>query len=670
MKIILTAILLFNFLSLDSYSETILAKVGKEKITLEQLSKAYGKNLRSDEKRLTELDKDSLLSFVELYVDYRLKVLDAIDKGYLQDSSVKEEIKSNRRLLAESFYYENELMKPKINDIVERRKVEYRFAFIIVPFETQDSSSRSEKRAKAQMALDSIKSGMPFKEAAIKYSEDARTKNDGGEVDTWVTGGSIQKPLEDIFYSLEPGEVYDEVLETPYGCFVLKLLEREKRDLINLSIITIAGNNDLAESRDSSQYIKTADSLIAMLDAGIDFGKLARENSKDPVTAQNDGKYNPDYSRSTGFIGTGAPLDPAIAEAAFDLKEGVHSDKIFSDLGLHIVKINEKKDINLKEEYDAAKDVYKKVFYQKDKKAFMDSVANHFGFEMNDQNIAKFQEELDTNKTTIGEAWAEDVSTDTKGLELFKFNGDSYSINDFIKNTVTRKELRGYSLTDQGIKEASRKIIDDDLFDLATKGLEEKYPEYQDLLNEFRDGIILFKAEDEEVWSKNKLDDDIAKAFWDSTKANYVTNYRFDITEIYRLNETSIKEIKEELDNGAKIDELAELKTQRDGMREKKGRIGWIEKTKNTTADNIPIEEVEKGALIGPFKNKFGWSIVKIHDFEKPREMTYEEAKSYITPYVQNIVQSNLRDSWLNRIKEKHPVKIYEDRIEKMTKEN
>jgi peptidyl-prolyl cis-trans isomerase SurA len=227
MRIILTAIILFSSFSLLSKAETVVAEVGDEKITFEQLSKAYGKNLRSTEKSLSELDKDSVMNFIELYLDYRLKVLDAIDKGYLQDTSVQKEIKTNRRLLAESFYFENELMKPKIRDIVERRKTEYRFAFIIIPFESADSIPKEEKRAKAEKALKAIKDGMPFEEAAVKYSEDARTKNDGGKVDPWVTGGSIQKPLEDVFFKLEPGEVHDEVLETSYGCFILKLLERE-----------------------------------------------------------------------------------------------------------------------------------------------------------------------------------------------------------------------------------------------------------------------------------------------------------------------------------------------------------------------------------------------------------------------------------------------------------
>lgn len=666
MKNIINTLILLTLFQITSFAENVIAKVGEEKITFEQLKKAYEKNLQPGDKTLNELPKDSVMSFLDLYVKYRLKVLDAIDKGYLQDSSVKEELKTNRRLLAESFYFENELMKPKIQDIIERRKNEYRFAFIILPFSEMNEEHQESRRKEAKAILDSIQKGMPFGEAAVKFSEDARTQQDGGKVDTWVTGGAIQKPLEDVFFSLKPGEVHDDIIETSYGCFIVKLLEREKRKLVDASHILVEKNSEVNTKEDTTRVMAKADSLINLLNNGADFKEIARKHSKDRITGAKGGSFGGTYSRSTGFDGKSQPLYPTISEKLWNMNEGEISELVSSPLGFHILKVDKISEIDKEKEYDAAKKVYKRLYYDKDKEIFMDSVAKHFGFEIVDKNIELFQSELDTNKTTVGENWADDVSTNSKDKVLFKFNDKDYTIGEFINKAISNRKLRGYPLTDSGIENIARKIIDDQLFDLATVGLEDRFEEYKKLLEEFRDGIILFKAEDEEVWSKKKFDEKIAKAYYDSTKSNYMTNYRFDVSEIYRLNESSIKEIKEKLDNGEDFEEIAELKTQRDGYREKKGYLGWIEKGKDNTADVIPIEEAEKGALIGPVKNKFGWSLIKIHDLEEPRIMNYEEAKMYISPDVQNIVQDNLRKAWLSEIRKKHPVKIYEDKLEKL----
>ncbi|MDC1068221.1 peptidylprolyl isomerase [Candidatus Kapabacteria bacterium] len=657
----LSAIILF---SLATFSDEIVAEVGNEKITFSQLEKAYEKNLQNDAKRFRELSLDSALSFINLYTDYRLKVQDAIDKGYLKDSSIQSEIESNRRLLAESFYFENELMNPKINEIISRRKSEYKFAFIIIPFDNAEEGHKIEKRQKAQKALDSINSGMSFSDAAMKFSEDGKTAQEGGVVNNWVTGGSIQKPLEDVFFNLKPGEINTEVIETSYGCFIVKLLERKPRKLIDASHILLGQMSQMSNKSDSLKFIKQADSVLALINNGEDFERLARELSKDNTTNENGGRFGKLYSRSTGFLGTGAPLEPSISEKLYTMKKGDVPKIVVTYMGVHILKVNVVKEIDKDSEYEAAKEVYKKVFYKKDKITFMDSVAKKFGFKLNPKVVEQFQMELDTNKTTIGENWADNVKTSTKSLELFKFNGKSYNLGTFIKECINRKELRGYSLNDEGINLASRKIIDNELFNLATTNLESKYPNYKLLLNEFRDGIILFKAEDEEVWSKRKFDEQIAKTYWDSTKNNYMTNYKFDVCEIFRLNEASMKEIQKEVNSGsADFETIAEMKTQREGFREKSGKLGWIEKNKDETANIIPIDEAKKGKIIGPYKNKYGLSLIKIYDIEKPRLMTFEEAKPFITPNVQDIVQANLRDKWLKRVRTNHPVKIYDKSI-------
>ena len=58
--------------------EKVLANVGDEKITYERLESVFQKNMSGEKMKLYELEKDSLLNFLNLYIDYRLKVHDTI----------------------------------------------------------------------------------------------------------------------------------------------------------------------------------------------------------------------------------------------------------------------------------------------------------------------------------------------------------------------------------------------------------------------------------------------------------------------------------------------------------------------------------------------------------------------------------------------------------------
>ena len=104
----------------------------------------------------------------------------------------------------------------------------------------------------------------------------------------------------------------------------------------------------------------------------------------------------------------------------------------------------------------------------------------------------------------------------------------------------------------------------------ATAGLESQYPDFANMMRDFRDGILLFKVEEQEVWGKLKLIQFRRGTSLTRQKANYRTDIKYDISEIYVTSDSLAKAIRKRIDKGENFEEIASQLTERDKMREKK----------------------------------------------------------------------------------------------------
>ncbi|MFM7157274.1 MAG: hypothetical protein ACKO0Y_05620, partial [Bacteroidota bacterium] len=70
----------------------VIMQIGPESVTLADLEQAYKRNMNRKNISISEVKKDSVMDFVRLYTNYRLKVLDAFGRKLDQDSAVKADI--------------------------------------------------------------------------------------------------------------------------------------------------------------------------------------------------------------------------------------------------------------------------------------------------------------------------------------------------------------------------------------------------------------------------------------------------------------------------------------------------------------------------------------------------------------------------------------------------
>jgi len=199
---------LLSEVNLSKINSLPILTIGKEQITYDQLDRAYQKNVSKQKPHLYLLNKDSIIDFVNLYSNYRLKVQDALSRGLDKDSTIKSEGLQNRKILAESYLFEKEITEPNVNKMAERRKTEYKMAVIFTTFPQSETRDTAVAYRKIKEAMEKLKAGEDFSDLAAKYCDDENLAKKGGVVDQWITSGKIAREIEDAIYTLNAGQYY------------------------------------------------------------------------------------------------------------------------------------------------------------------------------------------------------------------------------------------------------------------------------------------------------------------------------------------------------------------------------------------------------------------------------------------------------------------------------
>ncbi|ROL58374.1 hypothetical protein D9V84_01170 [Bacteroidetes/Chlorobi group bacterium Naka2016] len=648
-----------NSKPIKNVEETVIATVGSENITFADLEKAYSKNLAKKNSPLYSLPKDSLMDFLNLYVRYRLKVNDALARGLDKDSATREEIRNNRRLLAETYFFEKELVNPNVEKMLRYRDWEAQISYIFVQFPA-DNPDTLPTYKRAMKLIDMLKNGADFAKLAKDSSNDRESAERGGLVLNYFTGGKVQRQIEDAVFSLKPGEFYPYPIKTKFGYFIVKLNKLQPRVKVKGRHILIA----ITPDRDSTSAFKKADSLYNLLKAGVDFSILAEENSDDPQSSMRGGDFGGWYSRSGGLEPSGKFFTSSFEDALFNLKDGEISQPVRTEYGFHIIRRDSTSKFNKDDDREDLKRTYKRLYFETDKKELIEKLQKNYGFFVNEGILSKLLSSVDTTKTVLDTAWFKSIPTDIKNEVLFGILNKLYTVGEFVNILKSKSEFRTTALTRAGLLNAIDRVVRPVVLDKATENLESQIPEFASIVKEFSDGILLFKVEALEVWDKLKFDTTFARQYWEKNKSKYKTYPVYDVHEIYVLNDSLARVIYEKLTKeGANFEDLAGQYTQRANFREKKGYWGKISTKDNNLARKLHEMNAQEGSIIGPIKYDDGFSIVRVNKYEPEREKTFEEAIPDFATEVQEILQKQLLENWLAQAKKRIPVKIYEQKL-------
>jgi peptidyl-prolyl cis-trans isomerase SurA len=345
-------------------------------------------------------------------------------------------------------------------------------------------------------------------------------------------------------------------------------------------------------------------------------------------------------------------------KALFNLKDGEISKPVKSEFGFHIIKRQDTKSPDFDKERSDLRKIYKRLYFEDDKKKLIDDIAKSLNFKVNPEVFAELLANLDSSATTLKEGWDKNIPQNLQKQNIYSINNESKDVNFLVGKLNKEVELRGIATNKEGINKAVNILIEPVIFENATKNMEQEYPDFNQLMKEFKDGILLFKVEAQEVWDKMKFDSTMARKYFDTLSKKFYTDDMYDFTEIFILNDSVAKAIYKRVSNGEDFNKVAGVETQRDNYREKRGEWGFMSVKLNHIAKYIQEQKANAGTILPPFKSGTGFSIVRVNGYHAPRVKVFNEAISDIAPMYQELLQKNLTINWLNNIKKKYPVKI------------
>ena len=226
-----------------------------------------------------------------------------------------------------------------------KHKVEYKLSDIVlnIPEHASDDVIR-QKSTSANEAYNALKSGLPFTQVVVKYSN-APNVLSGGELG-WKSNVSLPPVISKELETLAVGG-FTHVIQLPMGFFIFKINEIRKYGeaqfvkQYHVRHILIKTN----ETRSSEEAYDKIVSIKKLLD--MDKGNLTKLNT-DFI------KYAKEYSEDTSSINGGdlnwiskGDTVPAFESAVLSTPIGVISQPIHSPFGWHLLEVVGVRDSNL-----------------------------------------------------------------------------------------------------------------------------------------------------------------------------------------------------------------------------------------------------------------------------------------------------------------------------------
>ncbi|MBI2428430.1 MAG: peptidylprolyl isomerase [Ignavibacteriales bacterium] len=652
------------------------ADIAGDKITVEEFEQVYAKNNGGWE-AASKTSVDDKQKFLDLYVKFRLKVKEAYAKGYDKDPELRRELADYRKNLAVSYMLEQEITKPALEQMYQRKLKEIRASHIMFRLSEASSPEDTAKAyAKALAVIDSLKKGVPFESLASNNSEDPSVQYNKGDLYYFSVGAMVPQ-FEDAVYSLKVGEYSQLPVRTQFGYHILKVADiQSNQGSVRVGHIMKRLSPD-ASAEDST---KAANELLAMRDSilkGGDFAEFARTGSDDTFSGQRGGDL--------GFIERGRTVRE-FDEAMYALKDGELSGIVKTQFGLHLVKRFETQGIKpYKELEQQLKTQYQSYRFQYDYDRMIDKIKKMYAFTANDGVIPFVLGIVDSAKTFGDATWDSVLAPAHKQQVVFTYGNQNVTLGDFISLTRMNPEFQTMIVGYTGSFATVLKKIGINLVaEYHAQQLENKFPDFARTMKEYEEGILLFKAEQEHVWNNVVLSDSSLRLYHARHSANYKWPDRVSFQEIF-VPTDSIAKLVQKAITGYTIDSLVTQKpkgrskklvydtlkiavapisfdsaavvySKRSNLTEQHGVWNLQPVTTNALTQRAWIIETKDSLTYSPYES--GFSFIKVLQKDPAREKTFEEAQSEVSGAFQEYETKRLGDEWYESLKKKYPVTL------------
>lgn len=481
-------------------NEQTLITIGDTKISKAEFERIYNKN---NNNLYNEADKKTPKEYIDLFVDFKLKVIEAEALKLDTVSTFVNELAGYRKELAAPYLTDVKYNEQMVRNLYDRMAKEVNASHLLLRVEENASEAKvQEVKNRILDIKKEILAGKDFGEAAFEYSEDPSAKTNKGNLN-YFTAFQMVVPFEDAAFSTKVGEITDPI-RTSFGWHILMVHDiRENRGEILVAHIMLMFPQNVSDEI-KAQKKAEIDEIYKELQNGADFAKLAKEKSDDKRSAENGGEM-PWFSAGR--------MIKEFSDPAFALKDtGEYTAPIETAYGYHIIKKLDhrgiasfdemKTDIENRIKRDPARSITSKT-------VFIDKLKAEYNFSENSDGIAQLKSKKIEDNVSL------------PNFDLFVLDGKSYAFDE-LQNFIQKNEIKS------GMYTAKFDLwVEDVITDLEDSKLEEKYPDFRYLIQEYHDGILLFNISEDKIWNYAVEDSAGLEAFYAQLKEKHLWEERF-----------------------------------------------------------------------------------------------------------------------------------------------
>jgi peptidyl-prolyl cis-trans isomerase SurA len=648
----LLAVLFFSAINIYSQQtdERVLLNIAGDQITAGDFMYVFNKNNLNKENQ----GPDAIKEYLELYINFRLKVREAEDLGMDTVESFRKELEGYRKQLAQPYFTDTAVSDNLIKEAYARKEWDVRASHIL--FRCEKSATPEDTLAaynKAMAAYKRIQAGEDFGKVAAEVSEDPsardteasqyRPARKGNQGDLgYFTVFDMVYPFETGAYETPVGSVSKPV-RTDYGFHLIKVTDKQPAlGQVQVEHIFIALPPN-ASQNDSVQKKMKIDAAYDKIKAGTAFEDVVKEFSEDKASAGNGGKL--------AWFGCNRMVPEFIVQVRNLKDSGDVSAPFNTQFGYHIVKLIGRKPVGTFQEEEPGiksrleKDVRNKL----SEESVINKIKKEYGFKEYPKAKEAVYATIDTTMSS-GE-WK---ATRAAGLEktIFTLGDDKYTQQDFALYLQQKQPKKVPDITGF-FNDTYKSFVNEKCIAYEDKRLEQKYPDFRMLVQEYHDGILLFDLTDKNVWSKAVKDTAGLAAFYASNPGKYMWDKRFNASVVTILNPSNVNtdDVRAMFSAGKTADEaLARFNT------DTTMNI-MIETSKFSAGDNAIIDKVKwKTGLSQMIDSPSGPSFVYGYAVLEPEPKALQEAKGLVTADY----QTYLEEQWIKDLRAKYTVTVDE----------
>jgi peptidyl-prolyl cis-trans isomerase SurA len=606
----------------------ILMTIAGEDITTGDFLKVYNKNLDL----VLDKDQKDFDHYLDLFINYKLKLAEAKAQGYDRKDSYLKEFKMYKNQLSNAYMTDKKVSESLLKEAYNRTISEVKAQHILVRLEP------GQDTLQAYNSIQSLKPRLMQED----FSELKKELHDGKSIFVedlgYFSAFKMVYDFENAAFDTPVGSV-SEPFRTQFGYHVVKVLDkRPSRGQVEVAHIMISN------SKKDSTIIpkKRIAELHRLVIQGDSFEDLAKQFSDDKSSAMKGGLLRPFKS--------GEINSETFVEAAFSLSDiGDISPPIQTQFGWHIIKLISKRPVEDFEtlrprlEQSVKRDSRSQII----RKNTINSLKSRY------EITAPNPEHFDQYFKLTDNGW----SVDENKVEspFLTIENESVSHKDFLihLNKIKKRGNNSINLS-EFLRQQYTIFLDQKLWDYKKNHLIEDNLEYAEVLQEYQDGLLLFDLMQDNIWEAAKTDSLGLSQYYQSNPGLFTSAEQIVGTIVRSSQKRPLKLVQKMWAKGLDNQAIAKKLNKKEQL--------IIISTGAFGVDNPLLPERPKfnTGVSEIIPNGDGFVLLRVSSVLPKEILPLDQVKGQVISYY----QKDLETQWIEALRQKFKVLLYDEVIQ------